>query len=190
MIKQIIKMVTVLLTWIFVIVGSLVILAFKSCEDDVFLEMLSADWHDAYYRGSGHHNKVKLDNLTESAFDIRERYNDNSALTYWLGFKYVTFSTNCKEVQESQTVFPHSVISPIWWPTNLQRTILPRDRSRYKFYLCEAMSDVYVFTLYEYYAIDNKSKKGFYWHTRKTYGKSKRSDNSTDNISGQRAAQW
>lgn len=189
MIKQIIKFVIVLLTWIFLFVGSLCILAFKSCEDDVFIEMFSAHWHDTYYKWAGHHDKVKLNSLTESAFDIRERYDDNSTLSYWLSFKYVTFSTNCKEVDESQTVFPHSIISPIWWPTNLQRTILPRDRSNYKFYLCGTTPDFYIFTLYEYYAIDNKSKKGFYWQTRKTYGKSSRNDNSTDNISGQRSVQ-
>jgi hypothetical protein len=175
-----------------IILGFIVMIATISCDDDsMILHIIYDKWEETYYNEPGHSNKVALDskkvildngsiyisivtldNFTKDAFDIRERFADNrssDSLHSWVSFKYLTFSTNCREVNKDMTVFPNSIISPKWWPDDLKRSIFPRNRSKYKFYRCYAAFAGHGLSFFHYFAIDNTTKTGYYWRTLLAY---------------------
>lgn len=120
---------------------------------------------DRYYEGAGHSDETGVSCFPADAFDIRKRLNcDSNLIVKWITFKFNNFSTNCKEIGEDMLYFLHPYDSPKWWPANLQKTFFPRDRSEYKFYYCKDNSTYTNLFYLEFYAIDNKSKTGYYWN--------------------------
>jgi hypothetical protein len=175
----------------------IILILSKACEDDIIEDYLTRGWRTTYYNGTGHSgnvilnalydnsNMIKLDNFTKDAYDITvytEAHEDYWTSAYsWVSFRYETFSTYCTEVDESKTAFPYSLMSPGWWPDELKKPffkpIRQPNRSRYQFYRCRAYNNfAYRDSLFEYFAIDNKTKKGYYW---KTVRKDKDIDNET-----------
>lgn len=158
-----------------------------ACRDEVIENYISTILTERYFEGTGHssevvinkwdeHDNLTLDTFTNDAYDIRvgsrirgsyQSYWDSSY--YWLSFSYKTFSTNCKEDNESNIVLPYILNSPHWWPRELGETIIPAilrtNRSNYKFYRCRAEFNSRYYSYFEYFAIDNKTKKGYYWRT-------------------------
>ncbi|KWT86918.1 hypothetical protein [Candidatus Magnetominusculus xianensis] len=118
---------------------------------------------DRYYEGAGHSNETGVRGFPADAFNVRKRINYDDALVIWLSFDFVTFNTTCREIEESTISFPLHYNCPRWWPTNLQKTLSPINRADYKFYSCgdKFYKPNYIYK--EYYAIDNKSKHGYYW---------------------------
>lgn len=170
------KLIKPFILWIIVILTTI------SCEDDTLTHIIyyKDKWAETYYNGTGHSNKVvldngskyrnivTLDNFTKDAFDIRERFYDNrpnDSIHYWLSFNYLMFSTSCKEVTKSMAVFPNSISSPNWWPDDLKKSFFSINLSRYKFYRCRAVFAGAGLSFFEYFAIDNTTKTGYYWKT-------------------------
>ncbi len=169
----------------------------RACEDDIIRDTyVNFGWQTIIYKGTGHSDKVildalynnsnmvKLDNFTKDAYDIVIFTHDGRdywKLPYsWISFRYKTFSTYCTEVDESKTAFPYSLISPEWWPDELAKPFFEQNRqpnrSNYKFYRCNAVNYGYRESYFEYFAIDNKTKQGYFW---KTIRKDKDMDNET-----------
>ncbi|MBF0568508.1 MAG: hypothetical protein HQK95_06515 [Nitrospirae bacterium] len=179
---------------IYIVIIYLVLL--KACEDDIISDYINRGWQTIYFKGTGHsgevrldadydgRNLIKLDNFTKDAYDIMiftEAHRDYWLdAYYWASFLYETFSTYCTEVDESKTAFPYSLMSPSWWPDELEKPFFEPfrqpNRSNYKFYRCRALNASYRDSFFEYFAIDDKSKKGYYW---KTIRKDEDMDNET-----------
>ncbi|MCG6552812.1 MAG: hypothetical protein L7F77_10825 [Candidatus Magnetominusculus sp. LBB02] len=177
---------------ILLILFAILYLITEACRDDVILDHGSPRT-EIYFEGTGHssevilenvppyHNtknsgKLKLDNFTKDAYDIRLSWQhilDDipywRVSHYWLSFSFETFSTYCTEDNESNIMLPYILNSPQWWPRELGETIIPtiftKNRSNYKFYLCRVDIPSRGYSYYEYFAIDNKTKKGYYWKT-------------------------
>ncbi|MCG6552813.1 MAG: hypothetical protein L7F77_10830, partial [Candidatus Magnetominusculus sp. LBB02] len=112
-----------------------------SCRDDVIEYHISKIPTEMYFEGTGHSDevvidtappydyqniensgKLKLDNFTKDAYDIRVHshpilHKDPYwvAVHYWLTFSFETFSTYCKEDNESNIMLPYILNSPEWW---------------------------------------------------------------------------
>ncbi|KWT88542.1 hypothetical protein [Candidatus Magnetominusculus xianensis] len=174
-----------------------ILILIKACEDDIIEDYyIWSGWRTLYFNEPGQSDQVllnahydgtdliKLDNFTKDAYDIKvftkARTKYWLGVYYWLSFRYETFSTYCTEVDESKTAFPYSLMSPSWWPDELQKPFFEPlrepNRSNYKFYRCRAFNVAYRDSVFEYFAIDNKTKKGYYW---KTVRKDKDMDNVT-----------
>ncbi|KWT86919.1 hypothetical protein [Candidatus Magnetominusculus xianensis] len=183
-IKIITKILMPILLWI-VVFNTII-----TCEDEILLHIIDYKdkWVETYYIGIGHGNKVMLDsypykldngsiqveilltldNVTKNSFEIRERFIDSeihNRLYYWLSFKYKTFSTNCKEVRKDMVVFPVSISSPSWWPDDLKKSFFKKNRTKYMFYRCRAGYAGYDLSFFQYFAIDNTNRTGYYWNT-------------------------
>ncbi|MBF0487979.1 MAG: hypothetical protein HQK98_07435 [Nitrospirae bacterium] len=160
----------------------------ETCKDDVVEEYLINVSTGRYFEGTGHSEEVildgsdykfyrlKLDNFTKDAYDILvsslvigsgQPYWDTPH--YWLRFSYETFSTYCTEVDKSKTVMPYILLSPDWWPWELGKHFIPTmrsiNRSNFKFYRCSISRYRKGYSYFEYFAIDNKTKTGYYWRT-------------------------
>ncbi|KWT78409.1 hypothetical protein [Candidatus Magnetominusculus xianensis] len=159
-------------------------------KDNVIEDYIFMSQTERYFEGTGHCDDViltgsnikfyrlKLDNFTKDAYDIvvsslvegSGHYWDSPH--YWLRFSYETFSTYCPEVDESKTAMPYLLLSPDWWPRELGKYFIPTmrsiNRSNYKFYCCDATRISYGYAYFEYFAVDNITKKGYYWRTMRT----------------------
>ncbi|WP_420265274.1 hypothetical protein [Candidatus Magnetominusculus dajiuhuensis] len=154
----------------------IVVTTLVSCNE--IMQFVFGNFEENFYNGTGHGSKVildngsehryrvTLDNFTKDAFDIRERFDvPKTSFYYWLSFNYLTVSTSCREVNNNMVVFPNSISSPKWWPNDLIGLFSSTNKSRYKFYRCLASDIGSEYSYFEYLAIDNATKKGFYWKT-------------------------
>ncbi|MBF0516513.1 MAG: hypothetical protein HQK97_05260 [Nitrospirae bacterium] len=147
-----------------------------SCNE--IMQIVLGEVDETYYKGTGHGNRVifdnktvhtyviTLDNFTKDAFNIREQYDvPKTSFYYWLSFNYLTLSTHCSKIGSDVIVFPSRILSPKWWPNALKSSPLQIGRSKYNYYCCKAFDVGDEFSHFEYFAIDNISKKGYYWKT-------------------------